>query len=129
MTQGGPRRPRIRRRWVPQLGRWQDWLLLALGIWFFISPWILNIPSHAGYWNAWLSGAGVIVLALWALSGPGISVVEWATLLLGAWIFISPWVLHTSPVPQTAWDAWLTGAAIFLLSLWSLSLVRARSTL
>ena len=42
--------------------RWQDWAILFLAVWLFISPWVLQFGtgpivavSHAA-WNAWVLG-------------------------------------------------------------------------
>ena len=38
--------------------RWQDWLNLLIGIWLFISPWVIGFAGtrHAASWNAWILG-------------------------------------------------------------------------
>ena len=45
--------------------------------------------------------------------------IEFLLMALGIWVFISPWVLGFSDQPRAAWDAWLSGAVIFLLALWA----------
>jgi len=35
-----------------------------------------------------------------------------ADLILGAWLFVSPWVLTDAPVPAAAWNAYVMGALI-----------------
>lgn len=58
---------------------------------------------------------------------------EWINLLLGAWLFVSPWVLQFSGNPTMSWNAWIVGALIFLIAACELSVVnqmvdRDRST-
>lgn len=44
---------------------------------------------------------------------------EFLLMALGLWVFISPWVLGFSNQSRAAWDAWISGAVIFLLALWA----------
>jgi SPW repeat len=126
--------------------RQQDWLTVLLAIWLFISPWVLQFGSgvptsnpsagggigmadvlYAASWNAWVLGVIVFLIALsasgrratWEGSGGN----EWVVLLLGVWVFVAPWVLGFANVGTraAAWDHWVTGALIFLVSLWNLS--------
>jgi membrane associated rhomboid family serine protease len=46
-------------------------------------------------------------------------ILEFLLMALGLWVFISPWVLGFSDQPRAAWDAWLSGAVIFLLAFWA----------
>ncbi|HYD96285.1 MAG TPA: SPW repeat protein [Noviherbaspirillum sp.] len=42
---------------------------------------------------------------------------DWFNLLLGAWLFASPWLMHyADELPNAAWNAHLLGAAIMLFS-------------
>ncbi len=48
---------------------WEEWLMLAAGIWLVISPWVLRFSHHAAAaWDSALAGAAVVILTLWALS-------------------------------------------------------------
>jgi signal transduction histidine kinase len=44
---------------------------------------------------------------------------DWANLVLGAWVFVSPWVLEYSGTASTsaAWNAHVMGAAIVVFAL------------
>lgn len=119
--------------------RWQDWANLILAIWLFISPWVLRFGaatqaaagagngsgvavSHAA-WNAWVLGVIVFLVALSAIGSWEVWQ-EWWNLILGAWIFVAPWALGFVGLPRASWDHWLVGAAIFLLALWGIYLLR-----
>ncbi len=40
-----------------------------IGIWVFISPWVLNYAGLSGIaWSAWIIGALVIILSAWAIA-------------------------------------------------------------
>jgi len=114
---------------------WQDWLIVLLSTWLFVSPWVLNFGGIAGgganatgasgaimaaAWNAWVLGVVVFLLALSAVrqrrSSP-----EWINVLLGAWIFVAPWFLGFAGYPAAAWDHWSVGAVIAILGIWSLA--------
>lgn len=48
---------------------WQTWVILVLGAYLFLSPWILGVSGQVGVlWNNILIGLAVVVLAIWDLS-------------------------------------------------------------
>ena len=100
---------------------WQDWVNLVLAIWLFISPWVLNFAGQQRpSWDAWIIGAVVAILSIAALTQMQIWE-EWVNLLLGAWLFISPWVLRFSSNSTISWNAWIVGVLIFLVAASELS--------
>lgn len=122
--------------------RWQDGANLALGAWLFASPWILGFTgSISAMWDALVFGAIIAVAALAALIDRHIWE-EWADMVFGAWVAISPWVLGfatAAPAAQPAtgttagaaaassmaagapvWNFVIVGALIFVLAGWSL---------
>ncbi len=121
---------RINRGVVHQL----DWVIRVLAIWLFFSPWILqfgrNAPAagsaagdgalHAASnasWNAWILGIIVFIVSLSAMRRSDVRQ-EWINLILGAWIFIAPWVLGfaTGQYAAAAWDHWIVGALIAIVA-------------
>jgi hypothetical protein len=74
--------------------RWQDWVMLVLGIWLFLSPFILGYPDLGAAMsvNSYIFGAIVTALAIAALARPRMWE-EWVTLVLGLWLIISPFAL------------------------------------
>jgi hypothetical protein len=125
-----------------------DWVKTAVAVWLFISPWVLaygsigaggaggggagqagvgNDVASALSWNAWIAA---VLLAAVAIAGtlqlnprP-----QWRTLTIGAWLFITPWVLAGgTPVPGgVSWNFWAVGALTFFLSAWELAAAYAR---
>src|SRR5437660_3399629 len=70
-----------------------DVVNLVLGVWLFLSPWILGFdPETAASWNAWLSGIVIAVLSIAALAAFA-EWEEWLNLVAGLWAIVSPWVL------------------------------------
>jgi hypothetical protein len=113
---------------------WQDLLNLMLAIWLFFSPWVLQFGQHvvaqpgagitavqAASSNAWVLGVIVFLVSATALYGMELWQ-EWVNLILGAWIFIAPWVLGFSPgLYDASWLHRIVGALIFAISAASLS--------
>lgn len=124
--------------------RWQDWLILILAVWLFISPWVLQFGAHVSTvppapadnaapvvvsnlgqaaWNAWILGVIVFLLGLSVLGRMTLRQ-EWIIALLGIWIFIAPWVLGFAGAANAAWDHWIVGFLIFVISIWTVTSAR-----
>jgi hypothetical protein len=113
---------------------WQDWAILFLAVWLFISPWVLSFggsiavttPGAVGAvgnaaWNAWILGVIVFLVALSAV-GRMEAWQEWINLLLGIWIFVAPWALgFVTGLAAASWDHWCVGALIFILAVSNLA--------
>src|SRR4051794_1177925 len=81
-----------RREWV------LDFYKLLLAIFLFVSPWLFAYASGIAITDLRASGAAVAVISLAAIVAFA-NWEEWALLLLGLWLIVSPWVLgfpHTS---------------------------------
>lgn len=54
--------------------KWEEWVNAAIGVWVFISPWVLGAATNASIlWNSLIVGALLVILALWSaqLEHPG----------------------------------------------------------
>lgn len=102
--------------------RWQDWVNLVLGIWLFLSPWILGFYSSMprDSWNFFIVGIAFIVFAAFALNLHTLWE-EWVNLVLGIWMIISPWALSYSANATARDDAVVVGVIVGVLAIWSLS--------
>lgn len=101
--------------------RWQDWTTLILGVWLFLSPWILGFTgiSQAAT-NAYVIGIAVVVFALLALYMPHLWE-EWINVVLGVWLIVSPWVLGYAGVMQAAvWNSVIVGLLVAIFGLWAI---------
>jgi hypothetical protein len=98
--------------------RWASWANLILGAILFISPWYSITWFNArSSWNAWILGVAIMLVAIWALASVTPAFVSWINVLLGIWVFISPWVLRFAVAQSVeAWSAWIIGALVFLLA-------------
>lgn len=97
--------------------RWQDWVMLAFGVWLFFSPFIFQFSSYSGIAaiNEYVLGIAVAAFAITALVVPRIWE-EWVNLALGVWILLSPFVLgfYGSQLAEStgAWNNLLIGLLI-----------------
>jgi SPW repeat len=47
--------------------KWEEWLSAAIGVWVFISPWVLGFSYDVNIlWNSLIVGALLVILALWS---------------------------------------------------------------
>jgi hypothetical protein len=77
--------------------RWQDAVMLVLGLWLIASPFFLSYTDLAGIaaLNSYIFGAAIALLAIVALAKPGMWE-EWVNLALGVWLIVSPVILGFS---------------------------------
>jgi hypothetical protein len=49
--------------------QWEEWLEAAIGIWIFVSPWMLKVAGNPRIlWSSLIVGALLVILALWSSS-------------------------------------------------------------
>ena len=100
--------------------RWQDGVILLLGIWLVISPWAFGYPNDSPpAINAVIAGAIMAILAAFDLYKTYI----WAVLLnivIGAWVAVSPWLVQTLPDRGMSANLLIVGIATIVLGLWEL---------
>lgn len=100
--------------------RWQDQVILLLGLWLFISPWVLNyVPGSAIALNASIAGAIMALLAAFDLY----KTYAWAVmlnLLVAVWVAVSPWVDFLADRNAMMANCVLVGVAVAALALWEL---------
>ena len=94
-------------------------LNILLGIWVFVSPWVYGAASHSNAWNSWIVGALIAIFAIIRSANPlttrGLG---WVNMILGAWVFISPWVYGYTANSGRFINSLCAGAIIFILSLY-----------
>lgn len=100
--------------------RWQDQVILLLGLWLFLSPWVLGyVPGSAIALNANIAGAVIALLAAFDLY----KTYAWAVvinLLVGLWVAVSPWVAALADRSVMMTNCIIVGAAVVVLALWEL---------
>ena len=100
--------------------RWQDQVILLLGVWLFVSPWVFGYPSDsAPAVNAYIAGAIMAALAAFDLY----KTYAWAVFLniiVGIWAAVSPWLVDVMPDQAMSASLLLVGLATVVLGLWEL---------
>ncbi|MEW5710290.1 MAG: SPW repeat protein [Pseudomonadota bacterium] len=102
--------------------RWQDWVTLALGVWLFISPWVLGFEDKmsAVAWNSYLLGAAVAIFSVVCLYTPKVWE-EWLNVAFGVWLIISPWVVGFSTFAAATYNAVAVGILVIGFTLWAMA--------
>jgi hypothetical protein len=104
--------------------RWQDWINVILGVWLFVSPWLLRYSDlSAASWNAWILGVAIVVFAAIAVSMPQ----QWEeaiNVLLGIWMVISPWVLSFTGARNAEANAVVVGVLVIAFAAWAMAIAR-----
>lgn len=100
--------------------RWQDMLILLLGLWLLVAPWTLGYASDSPQAiNAYVVGIAMAGLAAFDLYKTYVWAVV-ANLLMGAWFMVSPWVPALVDRGAMMTNAVIVGAAVVVLALWEL---------
>lgn len=103
-------------------------LNLLLGIWIFVSPWVYGSYGNPNSWNSWIVGVIIVILAAARASGSaGSQPLAWINMILGAWIFFSPWIFAYTANTGYFINSLCAGGLVFLLSLYGASM-QARMT-
>lgn len=101
--------------------RWQDWGSVVVGVLLFLSPFAFGATGVTTVaWTAYVGGILLAVAGLWSLSSPHGQFPEWAEVVIGVLLFISPWVLGFAAVTAMAWTVWIAGILAVALSAWVL---------
>jgi multisubunit Na+/H+ antiporter MnhC subunit len=103
-----------------KMKHWQDPISLIAGLWMMVSPWALAYQAEARpMWNAIVLGALIAAVAFTAFFQV-FAWQEWANVLFGGWLIISPWVLGFSALSTVMLNAVVVGAVVAALALWAL---------
>ena|SRR5215217_639813 len=86
-----------------------DWAEVVLGLVAVLSPIWLS-TDNAAMWTLIVLGALVALDGLASLAFPNMVYGEGIQIVLGALLFISPWVMSYSDMSGAAWTSWIIGA-------------------
>lgn len=92
------------RQWV----RWQDWAAVVLGAYLMLAT-IWTSTTGKAMSTMLVLGALLIISSVWSLAMPGSMTSEYAHMVLGVLLFISPWVLGYTAFSGAAWTSWIVG--------------------
>lgn len=100
---------------------WRDPISLIAGIWLAVSPWVLAYQAETRpAFNAVVAGALIALIAFYALFEV-FAWQEWANLLLGVWLIVSPWLLGFSAMQTVMLNAVIVGALVAAMAFWTLA--------
>lgn len=100
--------------------RWQDGVILLLGAWLFVSPWLMGYPSGTpAAVNAFIAGAIIAALAAFDLYKTYVWAVL-ANILVGAWVAASPWVVDVVADGPMSMSMLIVGIATIVLGRWEM---------
>ncbi len=100
--------------------RWQDWVGLVLGVWLFLSPWLLAYAATgAAAWSAWAIGVATIIFFAIGLAQPR-PWEEWVNIVLAALLILAPFFFGFMNA-GIAWNHWIVGLLIGADAIWALA--------
>ena len=95
--------------------RWQDWVVVGLGVVLFLTPFAFGETAQTTAANtAYALG---VVIALAGLLNAGMRQaggLELVPAALAAILFVSPWAFAFTAVTALAWSAWIIGILVVL---------------
>ncbi|MDJ0313650.1 SPW repeat protein [Arthrobacter sp. H35-D1] len=103
------------KRW----NRWQDYVAVIAGLYAALATlWTTQQASSM----VMMIGVGVllIIAGVWNLMGTVQPVAEWILLLLGALLFISPWIAGYTVHTGATWTSWIAGAIALIVGVLAL---------
>jgi hypothetical protein len=103
--------------------KYLSWLLAAVGLWEVLAPYFLGysvatIPT----WNAYIAGAVLIVLAVWAAFSEQVRLdrnLEWINAVVGVWLILAPFILGYSAIVAALWNDIIVGVVVIVLATWA----------
>lgn len=97
----------------------QDWANVILAACLFVSPWVIGFAADMmPSWNAWIVGVIIGAMALAAISTFA-EWEEWANLVLGLWLIVSPWILGFAANVNAMWTSIILGLLVAAVSIWA----------
>ncbi|WP_026620776.1 hypothetical protein M728_004745 (plasmid) [Ensifer sp. WSM1721] len=99
--------------------RAQDWVNLVLAVCLFLSPWVIGfVAEPTPTWNAWIVGIVLGALAIATLSAFA-EWEEWANMVIGLWLIVSPWLLGFMANVNAMWTHVILGVLVAAISAWA----------
>ena len=99
--------------------RSQDWANLVLAVCLFFSPWVIGFASDTtATWNAWIAAIVLGALAVATLSAFA-EWEEWANMVIGLWLIVSPWLLGFMANVNAMWTHVILGVLVAAIAAWA----------
>jgi SPW repeat len=101
-----------------------DWAEVVLGVFLVLSPIWLD-TNNAAMWTMIVLGALVALDGLASLGMPGMIYGEAVQIVLGALLFISPWVMGYTEFNGSSWTSWIVGGLTVIVGAAGLQVAQA----
>ncbi|QFU87013.1 SPW repeat protein [Amycolatopsis sp. YIM 10] len=101
-----------------------DWAEVVLGVVAVLTPLWMETET-AAMWTLIVLGALVAIDGLVSLAMPGLVYGEGIQIVLGALLFISPWVIGYSDMMGAAWSSWIIGGLTMIAGATALPVANA----
>src|SRR6202140_5878606 len=106
--------------------RWQDWVVVGLGVVMFLTPFVFGETSQTvAASSAYVLGVLIALAGLGNAATSRVSGFELVPAILAVILFVSPWVFGFTAVTALAWSAWIV-AILIVLAIGSLYPMRSR---
>lgn len=101
--------------------RWQDWINLILGLWAFVSPWILGfaVSTSIAARAMWILVAAIVVFAASAVYMHR-AWEEVINILLGVCLVAAPWALSFTQQSTPTTNAVVVGLLVTAFAVWAM---------
>lgn len=96
-------------------------LIMLLGLWLIISPWVLGPPGPRVATSGIVCGALIVVCSAIRFAYRHTSAMSWINALLGAWIIGSAWVFGENGPDVHTWNYVIVGVIVAGLETLSLT--------
>ena len=100
-----------------------NWLVVVLGVWEVLSPFILGTSHFAGaLWDALILGIALVILAGWAAlsqQATTAKLLSWINVVLGVWLIVAPFIVRYSGHATALWNDIIVGIIVAVLSVWA----------
>lgn len=108
--------------------QWPDGVNLVLGLWLIIAPFTMqhSLAGSAAY-NAYIAGLLIAAVSLGALTAFQMWE-EWANLILGFWLLISPWTLGFTSSTAATWNQAIVGLLVIVFAIWQITIMGGQRT-
>ncbi|GHF47800.1 hypothetical protein FHX82_001395 [Amycolatopsis bartoniae] len=101
-----------------------DWAEVVLGVVAVLSFLWVN-TDNAAMWSLVVMGALIALDGLLSLAMPGLIYGEGLQVVLGALLFISPWVMGYTDLTAASWSAWILGGLTLIVGAAALPVANA----
>ncbi|HYR49439.1 MAG TPA: SPW repeat protein [Candidatus Eisenbacteria bacterium] len=95
--------------------RWQDWVVVGLGVVLFVTPFIFGETANSvAASTAYVLGALIALAGVLNAATKDAGGLELIPAVLAVILFVSPWAFGFSAVTGLAWAAWIIAILIVL---------------